>query len=50
MHTLWEGNACADYLVKIGARNFEAYSPIAVPADEMNLLLPTNASGTLFFR
>jgi ribonuclease HI len=50
MHTLREGNACADYLAKIGARNLEAYSPIVVPPDGMNLLLLADASGTLFFR
>jgi hypothetical protein len=39
MHTLREGNACADYLAKMGAHNPEAYSPLAVPPDGMNLLL-----------
>jgi hypothetical protein len=50
IHTLREDNACADYLTKIEARNLEAYSPIAVPPDGMNLLLLAYASGTLFFR
>ncbi|MCI45116.1 ribonuclease H protein, partial [Trifolium medium] len=26
VHTLREGNACADYFVKLGARNLETYS------------------------
>jgi hypothetical protein len=39
MHTLQEENACADYLAKMGAHNPEAYSPLAVPPDGMNLLL-----------
>jgi ribonuclease HI len=38
MHTLREGSACADYLAKIRAHNLEAYSPIIVPPDGMNLL------------
>jgi hypothetical protein len=50
MHTLREGNACADYLAKIGVCNLKAYSPIDVPPDGMKLLLLADASGTLFFR
>ncbi|MCI39825.1 hypothetical protein A2U01_0061057, partial [Trifolium medium] len=50
IHTFREGNACADYLAKLGARNLEAYSPIAIPPHEMSLLLLADASGTLFYR
>jgi hypothetical protein len=50
MHTFREGNACANYLAKIGAHNLEAYSPIVIPPDGMNLLLLADASGTLIFR
>jgi hypothetical protein len=48
VHTLREGNVCTDYLTKFGARNPEAYSPIAIPPNRMSLLLLTDASGTLF--
>ncbi|MCI76768.1 hypothetical protein A2U01_0098038, partial [Trifolium medium] len=48
VHTLREGNACANYLARIEARNPEAYSPIAIPPDGMSLLLLANASETLF--
>ncbi|MCI40968.1 glucan 13-beta-glucosidase, partial [Trifolium medium] len=50
MHTLREGNTCADFLAKIGACNPEAYSPIVVPPDGMSLLLLADASGTIFSR
>jgi ribonuclease HI len=30
VHTLREGNACADYLAKLGAHNPEVYSPIVI--------------------
>jgi hypothetical protein len=40
--------ACANYLVKIGARNPGTYSSPAVPLDEISLLLLANASETLF--
>jgi hypothetical protein len=50
MHILREDNACADNLAKIGAHNLEAYSPIAVPPDGMNILLLAYASGTLSLR
>ncbi|MCI26760.1 hypothetical protein A2U01_0047957, partial [Trifolium medium] len=45
-----EGNTCADYLAKLGARNPEAYSPIAIPPHETSLLLLADANGTLFSR
>jgi hypothetical protein len=50
VHTLREGNTCADYLAKLGAHNPEVYSPIAIPPSEMSLLLLADASGTLFSR
>ncbi|MCH90659.1 ribonuclease H protein, partial [Trifolium medium] len=50
VHTLREGNTCADFLAKIEARNPEAYSRIAVPPDKMNLLLLADASGTFYSR
>jgi ribonuclease HI len=50
VHTFREGNACADFLAKLGARNLEAYSSVAIPPAEMNLLLLADASGTLFSR
>ncbi|PNX79472.1 hypothetical protein L195_g035458, partial [Trifolium pratense] len=45
-----EGNACADYLAKLGANNLEAYSSMFAPPAGMNLLLLADASGTLFSR
>ncbi|KAK2377199.1 hypothetical protein QL285_077906 [Trifolium repens] len=50
VNTLWEGNACADFLAKLGARSLEAFSTISMPPAEMNLLLLADASGTLFSR
>ncbi|PNY09474.1 ribonuclease H, partial [Trifolium pratense] len=50
VHTLRDGNTCADYLAKLGARSLEAYSPLATPPVGMNLLLLANGSGTLFPR
>ncbi|MCH83631.1 ribonuclease H protein [Trifolium medium] len=50
VHTLREGNTCADFLVRIGARNPEAYSPLVAPPDGMNLLMLADANGTLFSR
>jgi hypothetical protein len=50
VHTLREGNACADFLAKLGANNPEAYSRIATPPAGMNLHLLVDASRTLFFR
>jgi len=50
LHTLREGNACADYLAKMGARNLEAYTPIVVPPVEISLLLLADASGVSFIR
>jgi hypothetical protein len=50
VHTLREGNACADYLAKLEARNLEAYSRIAIPLAELSLLLLADACGTLVSR
>ncbi|GAU24890.1 hypothetical protein TSUD_116140 [Trifolium subterraneum] len=42
------GNTCANYLAKLGARNAEAYSSIAIPPNGMSLLLLAYASETIF--
>jgi ribonuclease HI len=49
-HTLREGNACADFLAKLGARNDAALSILTTPPAGMNLLLLADASGTWFKR
>ncbi|PNX84656.1 hypothetical protein L195_g040719, partial [Trifolium pratense] len=36
---LREGNVCANFLAKLGARHPEAYSPLATPPYGMSLLL-----------
>jgi hypothetical protein len=48
LHKLCEGNACADYLAKLGAQNLVPYAPLSIPPAGMNLLLLGDASGTLF--
>jgi ribonuclease HI len=50
LHTLREGNACADYLAKMGARNLEAYNRIIAPPVGISLLLLADASGVSFTR
>ncbi|PNX86004.1 hypothetical protein L195_g042079, partial [Trifolium pratense] len=50
VHTFREGNVCVNYLAKLGARNPEVYSPIAIPPNGMSLLLLAYASETLFSR
>jgi ribonuclease HI len=50
VHTLREGNACADYLAKLGAQNLMPYAPLSIPPAGMSLLLLADASGTLFSR
>jgi ribonuclease HI len=50
VHTLRKGNACVDYLAKLGAHNLVPYAPISTPPAEMSLLLLNDASGTLFSR
>ncbi|PNX95640.1 hypothetical protein L195_g018833 [Trifolium pratense] len=50
VHTFRENNTCADYLAKLGARNPEVYSPIAIPPNETSLILLADASETLFSR
>jgi ribonuclease HI len=50
IHTLREGNACADFLAKFGAHNNEALSVMASPPAGLNLLLLADASGTWFNR
>jgi hypothetical protein len=47
---LSKGNACADFLAKLGVRNPEAYSRIATPPVGMSFHLLADASGTLFSR
>ncbi|GAU48622.1 hypothetical protein TSUD_133530 [Trifolium subterraneum] len=49
-HTFREGNACVDYLAKLGARNNEAFYVMASPPAGLNLLLLADASGTWFPR
>ncbi|PNX71600.1 hypothetical protein L195_g027480 [Trifolium pratense] len=48
-HNLREGNACADYLAKLGARNNDAFSIMASPPARINLLLLDDASETCFY-
>jgi ribonuclease HI len=50
LHTLREGNACADYLAKHGANNNEVFSSIAIPPAGLNLFLLADACGTSFLR
>ncbi|MCH91677.1 ribonuclease H protein [Trifolium medium] len=51
IRTLREGNACADYLAKLGTRDLKDYSPIiTTPPAGMSLLLLAEANGTLFTR
>jgi hypothetical protein len=50
LHTLWEGNTCADFLAKHGAISNEAYSSIANLPDGLNLSLLADASETWFSR
>ena len=50
LHTLREGNACAEYLAKLGAGSHESFWSIEHPPAGINLLLLTDASGTFFSR
>jgi hypothetical protein len=50
LHTLREGNTCADYLAKHGANNNEVFSSIAIPPAGLNLFLLADACGTSFLR
>jgi hypothetical protein len=50
LHTLREGNTCADFLAKLGATSNEAFSSIAIPPVGLNLSLLADASGTWFPR
>jgi ribonuclease HI len=50
IHTLREGNACADYLAKQGASHTDVYSSIAIPPVGLNLALLADACGTCFTR
>jgi ribonuclease HI len=50
VHTLREGNACADFLSKHGATSNVVYSSIANPPAGLNLHLLADASGTWFSR
>jgi dihydroneopterin aldolase len=50
LHTLREGNVCADYLAKHGATNTDVYSSIAIPLAGLNLALLADACGTCFTR
>jgi ribonuclease HI len=50
LHTLREGNACADFLAKHGAASNVVYSSIANPPAGLNLHLLADASGAWFSR
>ena len=50
VHTLREGNVCADYLAKIWASSLETYESFAAPPDGINNLLLAYASGIFFPR
>ncbi|MCH85317.1 ribonuclease H protein, partial [Trifolium medium] len=50
VHTLREGNACADYLAKLGARNVEVFSLLATLPVGIKLFLLADASGSWFTR
>jgi ribonuclease HI len=50
IHTLREGNACADYLAKQGATHTDVYSSIDIPPAGLNLALLADACGTCFTR
>jgi len=49
-HTIREGNACADYLAKLGAGSHETYRSIATPPARISLLLLADASRISFSR
>jgi ribonuclease HI len=50
LHTYREGNACADFLAKHGARNNRGFTSIAIPPAGLNLCLLADASGVYFSR
>jgi ribonuclease HI len=50
LHTYREGNACADFLAKHGARNNRGFTSIAVPPAGLNLCLLADANGVYFSR
>lgn len=50
LHTLREGNRCADFLAKLGASMDSALSNHATPPDGLLPLLRDDACGTLFPR
>jgi ribonuclease HI len=50
LHTYREGNACADFLAKHGARNNRGFTSIAIPPSGLNLCLLADASGVYFSR
>jgi ribonuclease HI len=49
-HTFREGNACADFLAKLGATGSEVFSSISNPPAGLHLPLLADASGTCFSR
>lgn len=50
IHTLREGNACADFLAKREAEQMEEFVTTDVPLEGMSLLLFADASGVSFVR
>jgi ribonuclease HI len=50
LHTLREGNSCADFLAKHGANSNDNYVSLANPPVGLNLHLLADASGTWFSR
>ena len=49
-HTLREGNRCADYLAKLGARIDVSFQAWSTPPTGMNHLLLADALNTQFLR
>lgn len=50
LHTLREGNHCADYFAKLGARSDASIFLHSSPPDDLRPLLRNDATGTLFMR
>ncbi|XP_057444549.1 uncharacterized protein LOC130736776 [Lotus japonicus] len=49
-HTLRDGNACADFLAKVGAAQGLAFHVLVDPPPELSLVLLADKSGTMFVR
>lgn len=50
LHTLREGNSCADFLAKAGARQQFAFHTVVTPPLKLEPLLLADALGTTFVR